>query len=93
MESFVVKQPRSGLASNPILGTEHAKTMINEPEPVSRVQIPAAPLVLFLYTDINGIQGPRCETFKLIARICKYSQDGFQFINVSSPPLNSAIVH
>ena len=30
MESFVVKQPRSGLASNPILGTENAKNMINE---------------------------------------------------------------
>ena len=51
MESFVVKQPRSGLASNPILGTEHAKTMINEPEPVSRVQIQASRWVFF-YTQI-----------------------------------------
>ena len=66
--------------------------LINEAEPVSRVQIPAPCCGLFLYTDINGIQGPRCETFKLIARICKYSQACFQFLNVSGPPLKPAIV-
>ena len=85
MESFVVKQPRSGLASNPILGSEHAKTMINEQSGlVNQFQeFKSEPMLgLFLYTDINGIQGPRCETFKLIARICKYTQGGF-----SSPPL------